>query len=110
MLTPALLFMAVSTLVSDSPAAIQSWRTHFYARHRIFFSLYIAALLSIPFRQFAVLGHAMAPITGAPTPAVPLLLGGLLIPLIGIAATNERIHAFLVVIASGLWILNFAQL
>jgi hypothetical protein len=52
----------------------------------------------------------MAPITGAPTPAVPLLLGGVLIPLIGIVATNERIHALLVLIASGLWLLNFAQL
>ena len=110
MLTPALLFMTVSTLVSDSPAAIESWRTHFYARHRIFFSLYIAVLLSVPFRQFVVLGNAMAPITGVPAPSVPLLLGVLLIPLIGIVATNERIHALLVVIASGLWLVNFAQL
>jgi hypothetical protein len=110
MLTPALLFMAVSTLVSDSPAAIESWRTHFYARHRIFFLLYVAVLLSIPFRQFAVLGNAMAPISGAPAPSATLMLGVLLIPLIGIVVTNERVHALLVVIASGLWLFNFAQL
>jgi hypothetical protein len=110
MLTPALLFMTVSTLVSDSPAAIESWRTHFYARHRIFFSLYTATFLSIPFRQFAVLGNALAPVAEGRGPSTPLLVGTLLIPLIGIVATNERIHAPLVVIASGLWLFNFAQL
>ena len=110
MLTPALLFMAVSTLVSDSPAAIESWRSHFYARHRVFFSLYVATLWSIPFRQFAILGDATAPLPGTPELSVPLLLGLFLIPLIGIVATNERIHALLVVIASGFWLFNFAQL
>lgn len=109
MLTPALLYLTVSTLVSDSPAAIESWRTHFYARHRIFFSLYAATLLSIPFRQFAVLGDAFAPlISGLPPTASPLLF--LAVPMVGIVATNERIHALLVVIASGLWLFSFAQL
>ena len=111
MLTPALLYLTVSTLVSDSPAAIESWRTHFYARRRIFFSLYFAALLSIPLRQFTVLGDASLPlIEGSPTIPAPLLLGLLLIPLAGIVATNERIHALLVVIASGFWLVNFARL
>ena len=110
MLTPALLFMAVSTLVSDSPAAIESWRIHFYARHRIFFSLYCAVLWSIPFRQFAVLGDAFAPLVEGAAPLGPLLLGIFLIPLAGIVTTNERIHALLVVIVSGVWLFNFAQL
>ena len=107
MLTPALLFMAVSTLVSDSPAAIESWRTHFYARHRVFFSLLAATFLSIPLRQFAVVGDPMAPLATLPALPGALLL---LVPLVGIVATNERIHALLVVIASGLWLFNFAQL
>ncbi len=108
MLTPALLYLTVSTLVSDSPAAIESWRTHFYARHRIFFSLYVAVLLSVPLRQFAVLGEASLPL--APEASGPLLLGPLLIPLAGIVTTNERIHALLVVIASGFWLVVFARL
>ena len=110
MLTPALLYLAVSTLVSDSPAAIESWRTHFYARHRIFFSLYFAVYLSIPLRQLTVLGDAFAPALGGPTPPVLLLLGTLLIPLAGIVTTNERIHALLIVIATGFWLVFWAQL
>jgi hypothetical protein len=51
MLTPALLFLTVSSLVSDSPMTIASWRTHFYAKHRVFFSLYFATVCSIPLRQ-----------------------------------------------------------
>ncbi len=111
MLTPALLYLTVSTLVSDSPAAIESWRTHFYERRRIFFSLYLAVFLSVPLRQFAVLGDASMPLSEAgPGPSILLVLGALLIALAGIVATNERIHALLVVIASGFWLVNFARL
>ncbi len=113
MLTPALLYLTVSTLVSDSPAAIESWRTHFYARHRIFFSLFLALILSAPLRQFAVLGDALAPaFEGSLATPVPLLLLGalLIIPLAGIVSTNERIHALLAVITSGFFLVNFAQL
>ncbi len=112
MLTPALLYLTVSTLVSDSPAAIKSWRTHFYARHRIFFSLYLAVLLSLPLRQFTVLGEAFAPlIERSPATPAPVMLGALLIVfLAGIVATNERIRALLVVIASGFQLVVFARL
>jgi hypothetical protein len=111
MLTPAFLFLSVSALVSDSPATIGCWREHFYRQHRIFFSLFLAALVSIPFRQFVVLGDAFAPISeGAPESTVPLLFGFLLIPMIGIVATSERVHAILVVITTGIVLLNFGQL
>ncbi len=110
MLTPALLYLAVSTLVSDSPATIESWRAHFHARHRIFFSLYVAVLLSVPLRQFAVLGEASLPLAPAASASIPLVLVPLLIPLAGIVSTNERIHALLVVIASGFWLVIYARL
>ena len=112
MLTPALLYLAASTLVSDSPATVESWRTHFYARHRIFFSLFLATTLSIPFRQFTVLGDAGAPyVEGAL--GIPTLIAaglGLLIFPVGIVATSERIHALLVVITAGIFVVNFARL
>ena len=111
MLTPALMYLAVNTLVSDNPAAIESWRTHFYARHRIFFALYGAAFLSIPLRQFIVLGDAALPYVegqpGVPLYALPIIF---LIPVIGIVATSERIHAVLVVIGAGMFFLNLSRL
>ena len=114
MLTPALLYLTVSTLVSDSPATIESWRAHFHARHRVFFSLYLATILSIPLRQYTVLGDAGAPlIEGTPAMPVPMLLIGALVSATGIVATTERVHALLVVIivfsiAAGLSFLDVA--
>ena len=98
MLTPALLFLTVSSLVSDSPTTIASWRTHFYARHRVFFSLYFATVCSITLRQLIVLGDASLPhVEGLPALSVAaLMLVGLAIPVLGIITTNERAHAFLV--------------
>ncbi len=110
MLTPALLYLTVSTLVSDSPATIESWRTHFYARHRIFFSLFLATALSIPFRQLTVLGDAFAPVYEGALPVQVRLLLGLMISAAGIVATSERIHALLVVITAGFFLVNYAGL
>jgi hypothetical protein len=111
MLTPAFLYLTVSTLVSDRPDTIESWRTHFYARHRIFFSLYLATGLSIPFRQFTLLGDAGAPLVeGVPPLSLPLLFVVLLIPVTGIVATSERIHAILAVTAATLAFFNFSSL
>ena len=98
MLTPALLFLTVSSLVSDSPTTIASWRTHFYAGHRVFFSLYLATVSSIWLRQLIVLGDSSVPyVEGLPAlPVVAVMLVGLLIPVLGIITTNERAHAFFV--------------
>ncbi len=97
MLTPALLFLTVSSLVSDSPPTIASWRTHFYARHRVFFSLYVATVFSIPLRMI-VLFEASAPLVeGLPAWTVALMLVGPVIPVLGIITSNERAHAVLVV-------------
>ena len=111
MLTPACLYLTVSSLVSDSPDTIDSWRTRFYAKHRVFFSLYLATGLSIPFRQFAVLGDAGAPLVeGLPATPLPLLAVVLLIAVTGIVTTSERIHAVLAVTAATLALLNFSSL
>ena len=110
MLTPALLFLTVSSLVSDSPTTIASWRTHFYARHRVFFSLYLATICSIPLRQLIVLGDASPDVEGLPALTVALMLVGLAIPVLGIITTNERAHAFLVLWGAGGIFFNMARL
>lgn len=110
MLTPALLFLTVSSLVSDSPTTIASWRTHFYARHRVFFSLYLATICSIPLRQLIVLGDASPDVEGLPALTVALMLVGLAIPVLGIITTNERAHAFLVLFGAGGIFFNIARL
>jgi hypothetical protein len=112
MLTPALLFLAASSLVSDSPATIESWRTHFYARHRLFFSLYFATVCSIPLRQLIVLGDAsfLPHVEGLPAlPVASLMLVGLAIPVLGIITTNERAHAFLVLFSATGIFFNIAR-
>jgi hypothetical protein len=111
MLTPALLFLTVSSLVSDSPSTIASWRTHFYARHRVFFSLYFATVCSIPLRQLIVLGDTSVPhVEGLPALPVALMLVGLAIPVLGIITTNERAHAFFVLWSAVGIVFNIARL
>ena len=110
MLSPALLYLTVGRLVSDRPAAIESWRTHFYAQHRVFYSLFLATVLTVPLRQFAVLGDAGATlIEGTPAPHLPVL-AALLIGVTGIVATSERVHALLIVIMMSTVIVNLARL
>ena len=110
MLTPALMFLAVSSLVSDSPTTIASWRTHFYSKHRVFFSLYLATVWSIPLRQLIVLGNASALFEGLPALVVALMLVGPAIPVFGIITTNERAHAFLVLYSAGGIFFNISRL
>lgn len=111
MLTPALLFLTVSSLVSDDPTAIASWRTHFYARHRVFFSLYFATVCSIPLRQ-VVLGDASVPhVEGLPPlPVAMMMLVGPAMPVLGIITTNERAHALIVLVSAGGIFFNISRL
>jgi hypothetical protein len=112
MLTPALLFLTVSSLVSDSPTTIASWRTHFYARRRVFFSLYLATVCSIPLRHLILLGDTSTPdVEGLPALLVALLmLVGPAIPVLGIVTTNERAHVFLVLFGAGGIFFNISRL
>ena len=112
MLTPAFLYLTVSTLVSDNPAAIESWRTHFYARHRTFFSLFLAVVLSALLRQFMVLGDAFAPAVEGGTAISPTISLSLVLLTLatGIVATGERIHSVLVVVVAGVLLANYANL
>jgi len=112
MLAPALMFLTVSSLVSDSPTTIASWRTHFYGRHRVFFSLYLATICTIPLRQLILLGDASLPhVEGLPAlPVAALMFVGLAIPVLGIITTNERAHAFLVLWSAVGIFFNIARL
>jgi len=112
MLTPALLFLTVSSLVSDSPNTIASWRAHFYARHRVFFSLYLATVLSVPLRQLIVRSDAAAPdVEGLPALLVALvMLAGVAIPVIGIITRNERAHAFFALYSAMGIVFNISRL
>ena len=97
MLTPVLLFLTVTILVSDSPGTVESWRERFYSRHRVFFSLFLVALLSRALRQFAVLGRAL------PSPETTALFIGpplLLIAAIGAFTSKERVHEMLALIGA----------
>jgi hypothetical protein len=112
MLTPALLFLTVSSLVSDDPITIPSWRTHFYASHRVFFSLYLATVCSIALRQLIVVGEGSVPqVDGVPALLVALMFaGGLAVPALGIITTNERAHAFVVLWCAGGIFFNITRL
>jgi hypothetical protein len=100
MLTPILLFLTVTILVSDSPGTVESWRERFYSRHRAFFSLLLVALSSSPLRQFAVLGSPLpSPEIGAPWFFAPPLF---LIGAIGAFTSRERIHEVLALIAAAI--------
>jgi hypothetical protein len=112
MITPALLFLTASSLVSDSPNTIVSWRTHFYAKRRVFFSLYFATVCSIPLRQLLVLGDASVPsVEGlSALPVVLMMLVGPSIPVLGIITSNERAQAFFVLVSAGGIFFNLARL
>ena len=106
MLTPALLYLTVTVLVSDSPGTVESWRERFYSRHCVFFSLFFLMLLSSPLRQFAVLGSPLP----SPGAGAPLVFGLLLIPVaaIGAITDKERIHQVLVLIAAATALVSYA--
>jgi hypothetical protein len=106
MLTPVLLYLTVTILVSDSPSTVESWRERFYSRHRVFFSLVFVTLLSSPLRQFAVLGSPR-PSPGVGTPVVAGLLL-LLIGAIGAFTGKERIHQMLALIAAATALVSYA--
>jgi hypothetical protein len=112
MLTPALLFLTVTSLVSDDPTTVASWRAHFYAKQRPFFSLYFATVCSIPIRQLLVLGDASLPrVEGLPAwPVALMVLVGPAMPLLGILTSNERVHALIVVVCAGGIFFNIARL
>jgi hypothetical protein len=106
MLTPAILYLAASALVTEDPASVASWRAHYYARRRVFFALFIAMGLSVPLRQFAVVGDAELPLGFAAPILVFSLIGGA----ICIVAKGEHIHALLVAVLAALMLINLARL
>ena len=105
MLTPALMYLTVTVLVSDSPGTVESWRERFYSRHRVFFSLFFATLLSSPLRQYAVLGSPQ-PSPELATASSALLL--LLILPIGAYTDNERIHQTLAPLAAATTLIAYS--
>jgi len=106
MLTPGLLYLTVTTLVSDRPGSVESWRERFYARRRVFFFLLFVTLVSSPLRQFAVLGSPRpSPGTGTPVVAGLLLL---LVGAIGVFTGKERIHQVLALTAAATALVSYA--
>ena len=107
MLTPALLYLTVTVLVSDSPATVESWRERFYARRRLFFPLFFVTLLSSPLRRFTVLG---SPIPSEASATLESLMMPPLILAVAIGAFTgkERIHQILVLIAAATVLIGYA--
>ena len=106
MLTPALLYLTVTVLVSDSPDTVESWRERFYSRRRVFFALLFMTMLAIPLRQFAVLGSPL-PSPGIGPPIVVGLLA-LLFGAIGAFSGKERLHQILAPIAAATVLVSYA--
>ncbi len=106
MLSPVLMFLTVTVLVSDRPDTVESWRERFYSRHRVFFALFLVTLLSNPLRQFAVLGSPLP----SPEVGAPLFFGPpvLLISAIGAFTGRERTHQLLALIASATMLVVYA--
>ena len=107
MLTPALLYLTVTVLVSDGPGSVESWRERYYSRHRSFFCLFLAMLLSSPLRQFAVLGTPFP----SPEVQVPAIVGGLIILVAGVGAFTgrERVHQVLAVVGAATALAGYAS-
>ena len=110
MLTPALLFLTVNALISENPTTVDSWKTHFFAQRRTFFALYLLTLLSGFFRQFAVLGDAVAIPAGGSgqllwmAPIILVLAG------VGISAKTERIHGPIALVHAAFFLWVFSRL
>ena len=106
MLTPVLLLLTVTILVSDSPRTVDSWRERFYSHHRVFFSLSLLVFLSYPLRQFAVLGSPLP----SPGIGVPLFFGPpmLLVAAIGAFTSRQRLHEMLALIAAATLLVVYA--
>ncbi len=106
MLSPILMFLTVTVLVSDSPDTVESWRERFYSRHRVFFSLFSVMLLAALLRQFAVLGSPL------PSPGIgpPIILGllGVLFGAIGAFSGKERLHQILAPITAATVLVFYA--
>lgn len=111
LLTPALLYMTVTTLCSDEPRSVDSWRTYFFERRRLMFSLGLAVFFSIPLRQLVVLGSGALSLDGQlPMSRLPVAGFFLVIMVGGLVSSNERFHSVLAVAAAGVVVLDFASL
>ena len=111
LLTPALLYMTVMALCSDEPGTVNSWRTYFYDRHRLLFSLGLAVFLSIPLRQLAVLDFETLEF-GSQLPMSRLPISGTFFALMvcGAISSNERLHTVLAVAAAAVVAIDFVTL
>ena len=51
LMSPAVLYVASSALVTDSPEAVESWEAHFFEVRRAFFSAYLVLVLGGALRR-----------------------------------------------------------
>ena len=110
MLTPALMYLTVNTLVSDNPSATESWRAHFFARRRVIFSLFLAFVLSIVLRQFVVLGDVGRPLVAGGPGSLLFALPYVAVGCVGLVTGKEWVHRLLSVGVAGMFLLSFVTL
>ncbi len=94
---PGLFYLSATALVSHAPAAVQSWREHFWNVRRRFFGCALALVISLIFLTTAMGGVPLSH---------PIRLGqaGLFcVFLTGLVSENERTHRTIAGLAAALF-------
>ena len=92
LLLPGLLYMMAVALIPDNSNNLPSWRDHYFAVHRRFFSIFATSLLLVVTTSVWLLN---APLVHRLRGAQGFLFG---LALIGAFFSNRRIHAGLAII------------
>ena len=90
LLAPAIMYLQMTSLVSDRPNEILDWRKHFYSQRQWFFSL--NAILAIVAIILSLSGYPDATRALISASAYSLFF---ILSLMGIFSDNPRLHAFI---------------
>ena len=93
LVAPGLLYVMAAALVPDTPSSVSSWRDHYFAVHRQFFTTQALSVVAVVIQSVLVLGVPLLhPLRGSQLLFVVLAL-------VGATTKNPRIHAVILVVA-----------
>ena len=102
LLGPAIMYLQMTSLVSDQPNQIRDWREHFYSQRRWFFML--NALLGIVAIIMSLIGYSDTTRGIISASAYSLFF---MLSLAGIFSDNPRLHAFIASVIAAFTILFY---
>jgi hypothetical protein len=104
LLLPAILFLQSTTLVTTAPAAVASWRQHFFEVRRWFFLADVALILH------SILSSSL--LRGLPLlhPFRAVQVAALTLSILGATSANPRMHATIAPLAFALQALGLGSL